>query len=316
MAFLNLAEFMEHQDRPLPIDSKTLGELSFTFQAYAKALHYKELEFFTDNSHPVLESLLNINQKLQQHDAAFGVLKAAKLSDGHFDLARHEEWFERLGRWQEALEGYTRMADADPDALDVSMGRIRCLHALGEWEQLARIVDDNWERAGHEDRKRIAPLAAAAAWSLNDWDAMDDYIAAMSNDSPDRFFYRAILSVHRNHFPKAVAQIERARDLLESEFTPLIGEDYGRSYKCVAVSRCPVSDECQGDGPGADAVRTGGDHYVQAVLRPARTSRHDQENVDEAVSSCAALMMALMCAGCKAVSPRLKSGNAFCKFAH
>ncbi|EJD47416.1 atypical/PIKK/FRAP protein kinase [Auricularia subglabra TFB-10046 SS5] len=233
IALLNLAEFMEHQDVPLPIDSRVWGELAFDFHAYAKALHYKELEYFNDTSHAVMESLLNINTKLQQHDAAFGTLKAAKMTAGHVDLVRHEEWFERLGRWQEALEGYNRMAEADPESFSVATGRMRCLHALGEWEQLARLVDDNWDRASHEDRKALAPLAAAAAWSLSDWDAMDDYIAAMSHDSPDRFFYRAILSVHRNHFPKAVVQIQRARDLIESEFTPLLGEDYGRSYNAM-----------------------------------------------------------------------------------
>ena len=235
LALLNVAEFMEHQDRPLPIDSKILGELAYDFQAFAKALHYKELEYFGDNSQAVLESLLNINTKLQQHDAAFGTLKLAKISAGQVDVTRHEEWFERLGRWQDALDGYARRAEENPDAIEVAIGRMRCLHALGEWEPLARLVEDNWDRAGHDDRKIIAPLAAAAAWSLSEWDLMDDYIAGMNNDSSDRFFYRAILSVHRNNFQKAITQIHRARELLESDFKPLIADNYVRSYKCVAL---------------------------------------------------------------------------------
>jgi FKBP12-rapamycin complex-associated protein len=232
IALLNAAEFMEHQDRPLPIDSKTLGELAFDFQAYAKALHYKELEYFADPSSTVVESLLNINTKLQQHDAAFGTLKlATKAASGAVDITRHEEWLERLGRWQEALNGYARRAEANPDAVDVAIGRMRCLHALGEWEPLARLVEDNWDRADHEDRRAIAPLAAAAAWSLNEWDLMEDYIAAMNHDSSDRLFYRAILSVHRNNFQKAQTQVQRARELLEPDFKPLIGGNYARSYE-------------------------------------------------------------------------------------
>jgi FKBP12-rapamycin complex-associated protein len=233
LALLNVAEFMEHQDRPLPIDSKTLGELAFDFQAYAKALHYKELEYFVDNSQQsVIESLLNINTKLQQHDAAFGTLKLAKMTS-EVDISQHEEWFEQLGRWQDALNGYTRRAEQDPDLIDIAIGRMRCLHALGEWEPLARIVEDNWDRANQENRKAIAPLAAAAAWSLHEWDLMDDYIQGMNHESSDRFFYRAILSVHRNNFQKAITQIHRARELLEPDFKPLVGENYARSYKLV-----------------------------------------------------------------------------------
>lgn len=217
---------MEHQDKPLPIENRVLGETAFAFHAYAKALHYKELEFFTDTSPAIMENLININTKLQQHDAALGTLAIAR---DQFDVSKHEEWFERLGRWQEALEAYTKKA-AEADSLVLAMGRMRCLHALGEWEQLARLVDEKWIHAGHEDRKEIAPLAAAAAWSLNEWDAMEDYINVMT-ESPERSFYRAILSVHRNHFPKALSQITKARDLLDHDLTSLVGENYGRSYK-------------------------------------------------------------------------------------
>ena len=60
---------------------------------------------------------------------------------------------------------------------------------------------------------------------------MDDYIQTMKPDSADRPFYRAILAVHQNQFPKAMQQIAKARDLLDPELTTLVGESYGRSYK-------------------------------------------------------------------------------------
>ena len=50
---LNLAEFMEHYDKPLPIDIRTLGNHAENCHAYAKALHYKELEFLSEE---ILES--------------------------------------------------------------------------------------------------------------------------------------------------------------------------------------------------------------------------------------------------------------------
>lgn len=42
---------------------------------YAKALHYKEQEFHEDKSAQVLEALILINNKLQQREAAEGLLE-------------------------------------------------------------------------------------------------------------------------------------------------------------------------------------------------------------------------------------------------
>ena len=230
---LNLAEFMAHEEKPLPIENRTLGEYAMKFHAYAKALHYKELEFFSETSPNIIEALIGINTRLGQHDAAWGTLVIAR---EHYDASKHEEWYERLGRWQEALAAYEKKAIEDPGNPDVQIGRMKCLHALGEWDQLALQVEENWSVASQEERREIAPMAAAAAWSLNEWDSMDDYIATMRADSPDRAFYRAILSVHQNQFPKALAQIAKARDLLEPELSSFVGEGYGRSYKYAGFS--------------------------------------------------------------------------------
>ncbi|KAG2011794.1 atypical/PIKK/FRAP protein kinase [Coprinopsis cinerea AmutBmut pab1-1] len=227
---LNLAEFMEHEEKPLPIEHRTLGEYANKYMAYAKALHYKEMEYFAESSPAVIESLISINTKLQQHDAAWGTLLHAR---EQYDVTKHEEWYERLGRWQEALQVYDRKAMEDPDSPEVKIGRVKCYHALGEWELLAAQVQENWANATNEERREMAPMAAAAAWSLNDWDSMDNYIGTMKNDSPDRAFYRAILSVHQNQFSKALAHIAKARELIDPELSSFTGEGYGRSYNVM-----------------------------------------------------------------------------------
>jgi hypothetical protein len=73
-ALLNLCEFLEHMCEPLPIQPSVLAELAQRSHAYAKALHYREMDF---ESHPetCYESLVNINKKLDQYDAALGVLR-------------------------------------------------------------------------------------------------------------------------------------------------------------------------------------------------------------------------------------------------
>lgn len=56
---------MEQDEKPLPIDPRTLGQLAEKCNAYAKALHYKEMEFKTTPQN-TLEALISINNQLQQ----------------------------------------------------------------------------------------------------------------------------------------------------------------------------------------------------------------------------------------------------------
>ncbi|KAG2351692.1 hypothetical protein BDR07DRAFT_1179525, partial [Suillus spraguei] len=60
--------------KPLPVEHHTLGEYALRFHAYAKILHYKELEFFTKTSPNIIKALIGINTKLQQYDTAWGTL--------------------------------------------------------------------------------------------------------------------------------------------------------------------------------------------------------------------------------------------------
>ncbi|PWN54196.1 putative TOR1-1-phosphatidylinositol 3-kinase [Violaceomyces palustris] len=224
---LNLAEFMEHDDKALPINIRLLGDRAYKFHSYAKALHYKEAEFLSDASPQIVESLIDINTKLQQSDAAFGALTYAR---ERLDITHHEEWYEKLHRWEEALMAYDRKAQTGKETYDTAFGRMRCLHALGEWEHLSDLVQQKWVDAGKEDRRQMAPLAAAAAWSLGDWETMEDYISAMRSDSSERSFYRAIHHVHRSQRSEANKQIAKARESLDQELTALISESYGRAY--------------------------------------------------------------------------------------
>jgi FKBP12-rapamycin complex-associated protein len=103
-ALLNLAEFMEHDDKRLPLDTRTLGALAEKCHAFAKALHYKEMEFCT-SPNTAIEALIHINNQLRQPEAATGVLAYAQK---HLHMELKEGWYEKLCRWDEALEAYER----------------------------------------------------------------------------------------------------------------------------------------------------------------------------------------------------------------
>jgi FKBP12-rapamycin complex-associated protein len=70
-------------------------------EAWAKALHYKEIEFRTQPGE-TCEALISINHKLDLPEAAAGVLHYAQ-EVYHIE---QESWYEKLQRWETALAKY------------------------------------------------------------------------------------------------------------------------------------------------------------------------------------------------------------------
>ncbi|GMM28463.1 phosphatidylinositol kinase-related protein kinase [Martiniozyma asiatica (nom. inval.)] len=229
-ALLNLTEYLEHDEKSLPIRIQTLGQYAQKSHAYAKTLHYKELEFIQEPTIPTIESLISINNQLQQSDAAIGILQYAQ---EHHGLQLKETWYEKLQRWDDALKAYNEREKDEPDSTEITMGKMRCLHALGEWESLSQLAQNKWKTSSSDIRRAIAPLAAAASWGLGQWEKMGTYINVMKKDSPDKAFFNAVLSLHNNNFNEASTQITKARDLLVTEVTALVSESYNRAYSVV-----------------------------------------------------------------------------------
>lgn len=227
---LNVAEYMEHDDKPLPIEIRTLGKYATTCHAYAKALHYKELEFMKDRSKETIESLISINDDLQQPDAAAGILTYAQR---HHSIELKEYWYERLQRWEDALAAYERKQLEQPDDLWLTVGRMRCLHALGEWEALSALAQEKWGHAPAGIRSKMASYVAAAAWGLGQWDLLGEYVSVMKDNTSNKAFFRAILYLRREQFEQAEECIEQTRSSLDTEMTALVSESYSRAYETV-----------------------------------------------------------------------------------
>ncbi|XP_073283360.1 serine/threonine-protein kinase TOR-like [Primulina huaijiensis] len=244
---LNLAEFMEHDERhPLPIDIRLLGALAEKCRAFAKALHYKEMEFdgartnrMDANPIAVVEALIHINNQLHQHEAAVGILTYAQL---HLGVQLKESWYEKLQRWDDALKAYTvkaSQASTPHVVLDVTLGRMRCLAALARWEELNNLCKEYWTPAEPAARLEMAPMAASAAWNMGEWDQMAEYVsrlddgdetklrvlgntAATGDGSSNGAFFRAVLLVRRGKYDEAREYVERARKCLATEVSALV----------------------------------------------------------------------------------------------
>ncbi|GFS18339.1 serine/threonine-protein kinase mTOR [Elysia marginata] len=227
---LNLAEFMEHCDKgPLPLECHLLGERAMKCRAYAKALHYKEDEFHKGPNTQILESLISINNKLQQREAAKGVLNYA-ISHHQANLKVQESWFEKLHEWDKALQAYKRKQDQNKDDDSLTLARMRCLEAMGDWHQLHQIALERWPVVSDEIRTGMARMASVAAWGLGQWDSVEQYTTFIPRTSHDAAFFRAVFALHSDNFTLAQQCIDKARDILDTELTAMAGESYNRAY--------------------------------------------------------------------------------------
>ncbi|KAM5132577.1 serine/threonine-protein kinase mTOR [Mantella aurantiaca] len=243
---LNLAEFMEHSDKgPLPLRDDNgvvlLGERASKCRAYAKALHYKELEFQKGPTPAILESLISINNKLQQPEAASGVLEFAMKHYGELEI--QATWYEKLHEWEDALVAYEKKLEVNKEDSELILGRMRCLEALGEWGQLHQQCCENWTNVNEDARAKMARMAAAAAWGLEQWDSMEEYTCLIPRDTHDGAFYRAVLALHQDLFSLAQQCIDKARDMLDAELTAMAGESYSRAYG--AMVNCQMLSELE-----------------------------------------------------------------------
>ena len=229
-ALLSLTEFMEIDDKALPIDSHVLGDLAEKCHAYAKALHYKEIEFQSSPDY-CIDALIGINNQLQQPDAAVGILEFAQ---ENLNIELKESWYEKLQRWEDALETYERKQLEDPFDVSLTLGRMRCLKSLGDWDRLMQVSRDLWDREQDlEVRKEAAPLAAMAAWNTSDWKSMAEYIAATDENQVDGAMGRAVLSIQAEKFEEGQQYIDKARETVDAELSALVGEGYNRAYRLV-----------------------------------------------------------------------------------
>ncbi len=227
---LNLAEFMEHCDKgPLPLSQVLLGDQAMKCRAFAKALHYKEDEFHREPTVPVLEALISINNKLGQKEAAAGLLQwGNKNLQG--ELRAKEHWYEKLNDWEKALEVYKQKSAQAPKDTDLILKKMRCLEALGEWDQVHEVAEEHWDGMSLEVKNRMARMATAAAWSKQDWKFMTRAASLLPRESQDGAFYRAILRVHEENWTDAQDLIDLTREMLDTEVTALSLESYQRAY--------------------------------------------------------------------------------------
>lgn len=219
---------------PLPLDPQLLGERAMHCRAYAKALHYKEEEFQRDPNSEVVEALISINNKLQQKEAAEGLLQYVMQSTEK-NIQVQVLWYEKLHNWDKALKLYEEKLAVDHSNQEALLGQMRCLEALGEWEDLYDVAEEKFSVFTEDNKQKAGRLAAAAAWGLHHYNSMERYVNVIPRDTQDGAFYRAIIAILTEEYEEAQRYIDNARDILDNELTAMAGESYQRAYGAMVV---------------------------------------------------------------------------------
>ncbi len=231
---LNLAEFMEREVNPLPIDISVLSKHACRCNAYAKALHFKETEF-RNNPAGCIEDLIIINKKLGHVDAAKGVIAYARnyLKPA---ITVEESWLAELGQWRDALgifKGKVEKQESDPSYVTSVLGCMRCMDALGDWDEIVELYDESWPKLKGSDEnccRQIEIIAARSAWVLRDWERFSRQVKTMEGSLVDKSYFHAVLAIHERDFERCELHVDVARRRLENEFTSRLMESYSRAY--------------------------------------------------------------------------------------
>lgn len=179
-----------------------------------------------------VEALISINNHLRQPDAAVGILLYAQQ---HLHMEPKESLLEKLQRWEEALAAYEKRCElvpaGSPAAIEATLGRLRCLAALAEWDQLLVLCRDSMKGVEPHLRREIAPMAASSAWHMGQWGEMAGYVEGLDAErDATGAFLKAVLGVRGEDYAAARVHVDRARELLGTELAALVGESYERAY--------------------------------------------------------------------------------------
>ncbi|KAJ1732407.1 phosphatidylinositol kinase- protein kinase tor1, partial [Coemansia biformis] len=227
-AILGLAEYMERDEKQIPIDLKLLGDYADRCHALAKELHYKEAEWTLEKNYETIKKLIELNQNLDLHDSAIGMLDYVRKEQE--DIQESVDWYTRLQQWDKALVIYRRQETEGGLSRENTMGQVRCLFEMSDWTALVPLYERIWSGSDQQLQTASAGIGMSMAWATGDIDRMEFYLSALPSNSGDKSFCRALLAVYRNNFGDAAQYIDEARQAIDLDLSAQITESDSRGY--------------------------------------------------------------------------------------
>lgn len=112
-----------------------------------------------------------------------GILNAVK-SNQEINLS--EKWYDRLGKWEDALEIYEQKQIQFPLDPTYLLGRMKCLVELGEYNKVYNIAKHTWYfilTKHNELKEEMANLTLRSLLNLIKYDEMQTYITEIDENT-------------------------------------------------------------------------------------------------------------------------------------
>ena len=221
---------------------------SYKCRAFAKALRLKEIIYQEDpENRRHIEDLISTNNKLQLYDASRGVVVQAQKAL-HLELTatvyeKLREWKTALTLYEERLRNSSRStsnsSSSNRDDLEVQLGCMRCLRALGDNKKVVEIASAALQRPGlaKQQRREIAEIGGRAGMMAESWDFVERCLRYTPEGSVTRMLFRSVLEIHAKRYDAARTYILRTREALDTEVSALLGESYERAYPAVVCAQ-------------------------------------------------------------------------------
>ncbi|KAI0567624.1 Phosphatidylinositol 3-/4-kinase [Gracilaria domingensis] len=263
-SLLNLYEFMDHDEKPLPTSNMKLARAACRCGAFAKAVRYRELDYAHHVGKPEMiegdidgeDGLISIYDRLNNLESAIGTLdhyqgmKGAKI---------REMWFEKLQKWDEALTEYKKveidfgsvgnLLYSEKTKWKSLLGRLRCLNEVGEWQELNEVLQES-KQACIRNPRALSELAlegkgASVSLDLGRWDEFEEWVGYLPRGTFHECFYRTMMLVRQGRrtpakLDDAEIYLREARKRLDLDLTARVGEGYPRAYERVVEAQILV----------------------------------------------------------------------------
>ena len=254
-SLLNLFEFMDHDEKPLPAGTERLASTACKCGAFAKAVRYREQEYSQHVGRPDklhedingVDGLIAIYEKLGHIESAVGTIT-------HYQNQTNErvkeQWFEKLQRWDDALKEYKKESQNFQEDMtekiyqnkqkwENTLGRLRCLNETGQWQKVNDLLRETRESCeGNERALRELALegkGVSVALDLARWDEFEEWVRYLKPNTFEGCFYRAISMIRQGkEDPEKLDEAEHflheARQCLDLALTARVSEGYPRAY--------------------------------------------------------------------------------------
>ncbi|KAJ2583664.1 phosphatidylinositol kinase- protein kinase tor1 [Coemansia sp. RSA 1836] len=240
-AMLRLADLMERNRQEPFVSRKLLGEYANRCHSLAKELRYREAEWTDNKDYDTIEQLIVLNQNLDLHDSAIGMLTYVRKEQPH--IYNSDEWRIRLQQWDETLGVHENLRIGDSPSCSSVSDNIRRMYESSDWEALIPVYKHIWDGEDKQMQEASAQVGMCLTWAMGEFDLTDYFMTKIPEDAKDKSLYTALLHAQRGQFDMAIDSIQLAREKMQNSLISHISEPYSRGYR--QVFRCQVLTELE-----------------------------------------------------------------------